>query len=187
MNQNIKVAKELIKMAKSLLGYSPKNVVNNYYSNNNDGNDTGKKDSNDSHQNDSNQVADKPGLYTNFSGRIEVGETKGKVRNATFEILDKDDVINWKNGIWVEGTLKKCFWEKGTWESGDCYVYWWHDGTFKKGTFNGGNWKKGTFEKDGIWTDGAWCGGTWDKDATWVKGTDGNNKLKYESPDKWAK
>jgi len=102
----------------------------------------------------SGDIADKGGIYKNFTGEIDYGKNKGKVRNATFEL--KSNKIIWKNGTWENGV-----WDNGIWQNGR-----WIDGTWKDGIW-----------KHGIWINGIWYNGTW-KDGDWKYGKIYNKKSK---------
>ena len=144
MDKNVKIAKELVKLAKSLMAEE--------------------------------NVANQPGHYENFTGRIQYKDSFGTVTRATFELKDDtDESIVWKNGIWERGAWHGGIWEKGHWENG----IWW-DGTWKKGTWSDGKWLGGT------WENGEWLSGTW-KGGIWKTGRDSNMEvhLKGDSPDKW--
>jgi len=112
----------------------------------------------------SGDIADKGGIYKNFTGEIDYGKNKGKVRNATFEL--KYNKIIWKSGDWENGT-----WYNGIWYGGD-----WKDGTWHDGKWYDGTWKNGTWYK-GTWGDGVWYNGTW-KNGTWINGKIYNKKSK---------
>lgn len=168
MKNEIKIAKELVRIAKSLV----------------------------SEQN----VAYEPGQYKNFTGTIDFGDIKAKVKNATFslsstdpqqEILWEDGI--WENGLWHLGTWKKGTWKKGTWGTGT-----WESGVWENGKWMGGDWKQGTWKNglwyDGYWYDGIWENGKWNTDwsAQWFGGIWKGGKDMYgndhrDSPDKWYK
>ena len=156
MKNEIKIAKELVKLAKNLVGFDV--TID-------DDSSTG------DYELKNNSVADKPGKYENFTGTIEWNKTYGKVKNATFELGNGDNIFNDKFGfIWYDG-----IWEKGNW----CGGIW------KKGT-----WKHGTWQL-GRWEGGTWESGTWNSKnylyCVWEKGQDINNQThgKNDSPDKW--
>ena len=203
MDKNIKIAKQLVRLAKSLVaideegdgsGFQVFHDMDNY----------GIKDGG--------KIADKPGKYKNFTGTIEYKGISGTVRNATFELLDEDetegidwydgiwengvwDAGTWYNGTWKNGKWKAGTWFKGTWENGrwTSLSSWrsiWQNGTWKGGTwdgFGGGIWYDGVFE-NGTFNNGTWYKGTW-KNGHWLGAEDGNGKYHKEgdSPDKWKK
>ena len=106
-----------------------------------------------------------PDVYENFTGEINYKGTKGKVKDAYFEIRN-DGRIDWKNGIWLSGTWKDGRWRtgrwmKGIWKNGIWIDGIWENGTWHYGEWNDGIWKNGTF-KGGNFEDGDWKGGKWD-------------------------
>ena len=118
-------------------------------------------------------IANQPGEYKNFTGEIKWKGTRGKVRNATFELFqdgDYDKDILWYDGIWEKGTFNDGYWKKGIW---------------KGGTWNGGTWRDGIFE-NGTWDGGTWKDGTWEY-GKWLNGKDKSGKThgRDDSPDKW--
>jgi len=158
-------------------------------------------------------VANKDGLYENFTGVIEWGRTKGEVRNATFDLFTSNDggafFVTWHDGTWVNGILADATWWKGTWLNGTLIDSAWDRGEWMNGicknvTWDYGIWHKGVFE-DSIWHDGRWMNGLWKGDANkwysgawwlgtwqggwWNLGTGKNGIIHYEgdSPDKWIK
>ena len=72
------------------------------------------------------------------------GQVKGQVKNATF-ILYKNGEIIWKDGIWENGTLQNGAWEGGIWLNGTWKYGRWIKGTWKGGTWIKGidkHWEK---------------------------------------------
>ena len=155
-------------------------------------------------------VANQEGKYKNFTGTIDWEGSKGKVKNATFELSSGIWWQNgtwedgtWKWGVWFDGTWKKGVWKRGIWQGGTwengtwkngiwteaqpSYHSIWLNGTWENGVWHWGTWKNGTW-KDGIWKEGTWENGTW-KDGIWKGGKDGYRKRhgKDDSPDKWEK
>ena len=129
VNENEKTADELIKKANELLDFAKK------------------LKSGETEKEKERNVANKEGLYSNFTGDIEWRWTKGSVKNATFELkhyYQRAQVV---------------FYE-GIWENGDFADGEFRGGTWKKGNFNGGRFNGG-FWKDGVWNDGWWDEGTW--------------------------
>lgn len=138
-------------------------------------------------------IANEEGMYKNFTGTIDWGETQGQVRNATFRLNDyaKDKSVSFENGVWQNGTMHYGVFKNGTWKNGTAKgVDFWHHAIWEKGIFDiakdrygnvsgmfrGGTWKNGTW-KNGIWQSGIWKNGTWQNgtwypsvDAIWEKG-----------------
>jgi hypothetical protein len=201
MNKNVKIAKELVNLAKSLIALDEEGDGGGFQV---------------LHDIDSFNMKTvyQPGKYKNFTGTIDTtatrnGATKGEVSNATFDIEEdggiiwwngtwksgvfgaqSDDKSIWNNGVWKDGTFKNGSWRNGTWENGifgeDGFHYSiWGGGTWKNGTFNGGTWYEGTWE-DGVWNSGTWIDGLWEN-GTWKNGEDekGEYHPEGDSPDKW--
>lgn len=144
------------------------------------------------------EVANQEGKYKNFTGTIDWFGTKGKVKNATFELRESYNSYmifeqgTWQNGICKYGVWGGGTWENGTWEGGDFQWGTWKDGTWKDGVFygktwNNGVWLNGTW-RDGTWLNGYWYDGIW-KNGTWWRGKDKRDKMheKGDSPNKWEK
>ena len=167
MKQNIKIAKELIKLAKNLLAdHKHYDIEDNdslsylnddYYEHEDYANRQVQQrhlyderdDSNDEYSIDENDNWLDDGKYINFTGEFSYGDKFrpffADVYNATFKLMNKK--IFWENGIWKDGN--------------------WNDGVWKDGTW-----------KDGTWKRGEWYGG-YDKDK--------NLHDEFNSPDKWEK
>lgn len=120
--------------------------------------------------------ANKPGTYNNFTGRIEVNNNVGEVRNATFEILT--DFIFFKGFHYI----------KVTFQDGDiiggnlCYTDIKHcnfyngrlsSSVFRDGIFDGGEFRNST------WLGGEWVSGEWDE------GYDKFGRKKIYPPTHW--
>ena len=85
-----------------------------------------------------------------------------KFKNAVIG-KDKNGLIVWYKGTWIDGT-----WENGTWLDGE-----WESGIWNDGTWIDGEWESGIWH-DGQWEFGSWLDGTWEKgnwwDGTWKGG-----------------
>ena len=155
---------------------------------------------------DETNIANKKGVYHNFNGKIEWGDTNGYVKSANFQ-LDYGSFsgkphgpgIIWDYGIWIDGTWHNGQWDDGIWENGTWLSGAWHNGTWKNGTWENGEWIKGIWE-NGTWKNGKWykdkrewINGIW-KNGTWINGEEashfGLKTIKHgngDSPDKWGK
>ena len=203
MKQNIKVAKELVKLAKNLIALDEEG----------DGSGFQMLHDYEKLKNMNDKIANKERLYRNFSGVIKWGQISGTVKNATFALVLRgagydNKCVDWYSGTWKDGYFYGTWkdgtwengefcgaWEDGTWENGEfCYGSW-KNGTWKNGTlayvnWYGGTWKNGTLKDstwiDGLWQDGLWQDGVW-QDGVWEKGKDKNRNEhgKDDSPDKW--
>ena len=158
MKQNVKIAKELVKLAKNLVGDiwegEPKYI------------DT-----------------DARKEFKNVTGKIQL--KKGwiiQVKNATFDYYynNKYFPIIWKSGDWENGTWKGGYWWGGTWEDGI-----WEFGEWKGGYWQGGTWENGDWEneKDSVWLNGVWKEGRQSIDNGYKQKIHRNG----DSPDKWNK
>lgn len=187
--QNTKIAKELVKIAKSLV--SEQNVANQ------DGeykNFTGTidyprltikarvKDANFKLSGRFFEFYD--GIWINgklrwsstiwHNGTWESGRFTGEWKNGVWE----DGIFNgvWRNGTWKDGVFEG-IWQNGTWEYGTWMDGKWEDGVWKNGQWYDGVWYNGNWEK------GSWLGGEW-KGGTWKNGTIGDNPYETNrSPD----
>lgn len=101
-----------------------------------------------------NNKADKPGVYTNFSGLIEFRMTECEVRNASFELLDKEKDFKREIGIDIlfhhGDVIKGAMWGADVKEcnflGGSLSLGVFRDGVFAGESFNssywfGGEWK----------------------------------------------
>lgn len=80
---------------------------------------------------DAEEVANKPGKYENFTGKIDFKGSKGNVQKANFSLYP-NGFIDWNGGTWVDGV-----WQDGIWDGGK-----WLKGTWKKGTWADKNTKR---------------------------------------------
>ena len=168
MNRNMKIARQLVKIAKSLGAFE--NVI---------------------------EEGEEVDLY-NYTGKINTNDIKGEVNNAKFSIDEISGFSffkgEWLNGTvdgqasWYGGTWNNGIWEGNVWKNGT-----WKNGTWKSGFFEGGVWENGVFEEEGVFEGGTWKGGTW-KGGDWMGGTwmggydkDGIFHSAGDSPDKWQK
>ena len=127
MKQNIKVAKQLVKLAKNLIALDEEG----------DGSGFQMQHDYEKLTNITDKIADKEGYYENFSGIIRWGSTSGTVKNADFSIYvdNSYEMITWRDGTWKDGTFKWSLWQKGIWNNGDFQDGDWWTGTWKNGTW----------------------------------------------------
>lgn len=106
-------------------------------------------------------IADSPGVYTNFSGRISYRWSDCEVKNATFELLENKKLFKRRKEIWIE-------FQKGNIISGDLW-----GAKVKHCNFNGRGlvgsvFRDGIFNGDTIrasyWYGGTWISGDWGED-----------------------
>lgn len=107
-------------------------------------------------------LADKPGKYTNFTGEVDNGWSVFKVKNATFELLEK--IESFKGEISI-----RILFEKGDVIGGTLSC-----ANIKHCNFYGDKIEHSVF-RDGIFDGGKlensyWLGGKW-VDGEWVKNT----------------
>lgn len=103
-------------------------------------------------------IADKPGAYNNFTGTIKYKHTDCRVRNATFEILEKPRwfkgvktiSILFEDGDVITGKMCNVIAQK-------CNFY---GSTFSYSVFHSGIFKGGEFYMS-YWYDGDWQGKFW--------------------------
>lgn len=162
-NENRKIARELLKIAKELTRQSSGLATGTW----NDGLVEGVwMDDDDGRTYETrgggqrSGTATEHGEYHDFTGNIRFGDIRGRVRNASF-LLSKTKGVTFADGTWEDGDFRGEF----------------QEGTFKKGNFNGGTFVGGTFAdgnfNDGIFKNGDFAGGvfagTWNG-GTWVDG-----------------
>ena len=182
MDNNLKTAKELLEIAKSLV--ANKNVAGWYGKYENFTGTIDWKGTKAEVTNATFELRD-DGTYWNViwkSGTWENGTLHygtwydGIWKNGTWE----DG--KWFHGTWRNGIFKNGEWEIGTWENGTWNGrIWWH-GTWKNGIWKGGEWFRGTWE-NGTWIYGKWDGGKWKGG----KDCDGKYHPEGNSPDIWGK
>lgn len=135
-----------------------------------------------------------PGNYSNFTGRIKIGNSDFDVRNVDVELGDNNvrpniiyggaivrgitnnfDIYNSTifSGKMVSCTTEGCVLLGGTFEEGIWKGGHWDTGIWEKGTWEDGKWMEGDFNGgdwlNGEWWDGTFDGGTW-HDGTWRGG-----------------
>ena len=185
MNTNIKIAKELVRIAREMVaGQAFYKEIGGKWS---------------VYESD---VADKLGFYRRFTGTIDYGQTKATVKGADFGVYAQGHIV-FERGTWIDGTWSGGRWEGGTWlngvwNGGDWYHGTWKNGIWKNGMFGHdetkkSDWMNGTFEngvfETGNWHGGVWKGGKWSDwyQNFWMKGTDENGVVhgRGECPLKW--
>ena len=177
MDRNVKIAKELVKLAKSLImadNEDDRRLFDFPIASPEEG------------------VANQPGDYDNFTGRIEFGNNSGEVQSATFKLLEDGNTIQWTKGTWLNGTWSNGgyfgggTWKNGTWNGGDFFNGVWENGTwsvlahdfeFTNSTWKNGVWSGGTFSNSSTWINGKWNGGYSNSGVMHPQG---------DSPDKWS-
>ena len=121
MDDSIRVAKALIRLARILVAYKPNG---------------GRRVSDDFAVNK---------RYVNFTGEFRhpmMYGFWGDVKDATFTVDRKG--LDWEKGTWTRGTWKDGTWRDGTWSNGK-----WEAGTWKGGMWLGGTDRHGTHHKGG--------------------------------------
>ena len=93
----------------------------------------------------------------------------------------------WEQGTWEQGTWEYGTWQGGTWKNGRWNIGYWDGGTWKNGTWNNGYWYDGIW-LNGTWNNGYWYGGTWKKGIWEEgEDNQRNFHSRGDSPDKWNK
>ena len=161
MEKNVKVAKELLKLAKNLVALDE------------EGDGSGFQVLHDMNTNKINNinVAEENGEYENFTCIIKCHGEIGHVSNATFKLgyYMGYGYITWEKGTWISGTWYNGTWKNGTWKNGTWCDGTWENGTWEDGTWQNGEWDNGTW-KDGLWKFGTWYNGKWEN-GIWKAGT----------------
>lgn len=119
----------------------------------------------------------KPGLYKDFTGRIQYKTTDCQVGNATFELLPKKRNFKDNTNVWI-------VFEKGDVVSGEMYCV-----DILNCDFRGDKMLECIF-RDGVFRDGKiswshWLGGVWDEGDWLDNNFDKNNHHRIHSPDDW--
>ena len=182
MNKNVKIAKELIKLAKSLV--AKQNIANK-----------------EGRYEDFTGTIDWKGT----KGKVEDATFELTNDVKCLVLWEGGNWLNgyWKSGHWEWGFFTEGTWQDGIWQDGVWIGYGvWKNGTWENGNFNGGIWENGTWEngsfagkiwkngifKAGIFSGAIWMNGVWE-DGWWYSGKDEdhNKHEKNDSPDKWEK
>ena len=184
MKQNVKVAKQLVKLAKNLIAINPELEREKRLN----GGDWVEYDDRDMYEDDFSYdlqkelwengyydpsfpqgsddpaIADEEGKYVKFTGTINWGKVQGEVERATFQLKNPyayQELICFQKGIWKKGTFCSGTWKNGTWENGTFKYSAWENGTWKDGKFDQSSWENGTW-KNGVFKGSIWNGGTWE-------------------------
>lgn len=123
------------------------------------------------------EVANKPGRYKNFTGKIKCKHTECIVLNATFEILETEKFFKRKiyvglefySGIITGGKLASCDIKHGEIKT-DVKIF---DSVFRDGVFDGYSF-----------SHSYWLGGEW-KGREWLSGFDKFGRRRGIAPNKW--
>ena len=93
------------------------------------------------------------GEYKNFTGNIRWNGTQGTVKNATFLLSNKHQIV-FKNGTWEKGIWKNGTWQNGTWKNGQWLGGTWQNGTFISGYDKNDDYHEGRHgENPNNWTE----------------------------------
>ena len=160
MNKNVKIAKQLVKLAKTLV--AEENIASS----------VGKYEDFTGDI----RLGRTSGKVENATFELRSG---GEVWWENGVWIDG----TWQGGVWHNGTWKDGTWEYGAWEHGI-----WENGTWKGGTRYNGTWKGGIWENGEWWwnKNNKWEGGTWKKGKRIEgRGWYGEDAITYDSPDKW--
>ena len=189
----IKVAKELVKLAKNLIAVNPELEREKRLNGGNwveyDDRDMREDDySYDFQQDllengyydpsfpqdgsDDPAIADEEGKYVKFTGTINWVKVQGEVERATFRLNKfhgSEGFIYFQKGIWKNGTFYSGTWKNGTWKNGTFENSGWLNGTWEDGKFKYSSWDNGTWKNGyflgSIWEDGIWKNGTFKEDC----------------------
>lgn len=132
-NMNLKIARELNKIARELVAGTVANKQGKYV------NFTGEID------------------WQNTKG-YAINATFELKKSGLIWMDGTGKFSSWKNGIWYngtweDGTFENGTWKNGTWKGGQWKSGKWENGTWLFGYWNGGNWRNGTwimgYDKDG--------------------------------------
>ena len=124
MNKNIKIAKELIKIAKNLIA------------NNGMASQPGK------YQNFTGNI-----MFYDTQGRAQ-NATFELMKNKMIHWEKGDFTGLWGGGLWEDGTFNGGSWIKGTWMKGTWKKGDWQDGIWQDGKWENGKWSKGYDKND---------------------------------------
>lgn len=121
-------------------------------------------------------VANSEGIYEDFSGTVNWKESSFEVKDAEFELVDRErNTVVFHDGSVVGGVLKDAVCWYCIFKDGEFQGRSWRDGVFSGGKFTGGSFNGGRF------VGGQFLGGDWNG------GLDkyGNYHGEDDSPDKW--
>jgi hypothetical protein len=127
MNKNVKIAKELVKLAKSLVADDVRVA---------------------------DKIGEE---YKDFTGWIKYNGEKVYVCRATFKLewYKEWTRIIWEDGEWCDGVWCDGIWKNGTWDDGRWIDGIWKNGTWRNGTWEDGTWEDGIWHS-GTWIGGTW-------------------------------
>ena len=184
INNNIKIAREIIKLADQLVSEQKKADHEGKYRG-----FTGTIDwkGSKAEVRDADFDLTGKGIYWKNGTWVDGDWNDGYWERGTWDDGTWKDGI-WRTGVWNDGTWEKGNWNSGEWKGGTFENGYWKTGYFSNGTFAGGIWNNGVFAggeftggtwKKGGWVAGKWIGGTW-KTGLSLKGFRHNNP-----PNKW--
>lgn len=152
-------------------------------------------------------VANSPGVYEGFSGRIQWGNTDCVINNGDFDLSYADigySRICLQDGHVTEGRITQGLINYIIFDGSEITFSNWHNGIFNGDTFADGTWLQGKFTGrdfthstwwngefsrgnfyNSTWHDGTWENGFWDDTSKWVMGFDRFGVSRKEPPDKW--
>lgn len=126
MNNNVKIAKELIKMAKELVGTKHDGEIIRT------------------------DVADKPGTWKDFRGTLIWNGIHARVNAKRMSLNNEGKYsVNWYGGTWIDGNADNVWWKEGQWINGTFNGGAWLAGTWHNGTWKGGYDSEGTWHAEG--------------------------------------
>ena len=127
MDRNVRIAKQLVKLAKMLV--ADENVADKAGKYENFTGEIEWKGINGTVQNAFFELKD--------NGKFDIVWEDGTWKSG---VWDKGD---WGYGTWLDGTWKSGTWEGGSWNDGTWENGNWHNGVWWTGVWKGGNWEGG--------------------------------------------
>lgn len=126
MNNNVRIAKQLVTLAKELISTRLDNQIVRT------------------------SIADKPGRWRDFRGKLKWKGTDAEIKGKHMKLNEdgEDDYpIVWYGGVWYGGIAYHILWQGGVWFDG---IF--DGGKWLTGTWKGGIWKGG-YDANGKWHD----------------------------------
>lgn len=126
MDRNIRIAKQLLRIAKELVGTKHEGEIVRT------------------------NVADKPGSWKDFRGTLIWHGIHATVRAKRMSLNDDGKYsVTWYGGTWIDGNADNVLWKEGQWLNGTFNGGVWLAGTWRSGTWKGGYDSTGAWHAEG--------------------------------------
>jgi hypothetical protein len=123
MNNNVRIAKQLVRIAKELVGTKHDGEIVRT------------------------NIADTAGFWKDFRGTLLWKGIHASVAAKKMSLNDSGSkyLVSWYGGTWNDGNADNVWWKEGQWKNGT-----FTGGMWISGTWNGGTWKGG-YDANGQW------------------------------------